>query len=246
MASERSAGAVLWQCIRYTRFNLLVIAVGVFFLIGAGQGADIVLGLSRGIAQEIALFYFVGRLVDMLEGFDAASGWKGLVAAHGGELLFMALVVLVGRFIVVAFSSLIEEQTVVPGFFSLVRWQAASHVGRQSLSFFQNEFAGRVATKVWQSGQAIGDFMISMLQVAWFGMFQTISSEKLSPVALSMARTRNTTSSSSERISAELSHSQVCAPLGVGTTVGLPNTEPPPKSVAAAKVSPPLVEYENS
>ena len=58
MASEISAGSVLWQCIRYTRFNLLVIAIGAFFLIGAGQGADIVLGLSRGIPQEVGLFYF--------------------------------------------------------------------------------------------------------------------------------------------------------------------------------------------
>lgn len=58
MAPERSPGAVLWQCIRYTRFNLLVIAIGAFFLVGAGQGADIVLGLSRGVAQEIFLFYF--------------------------------------------------------------------------------------------------------------------------------------------------------------------------------------------
>ncbi|MBW8638799.1 ABC transporter ATP-binding protein/permease [Hoeflea sp. WL0058] len=134
------------------------------------------LALGGAVAlMEIALFYFVGRLVDMLEGFDAASGWDGLLAEHGGELLFMALVVLVGRFIVVTFSSLIEEQAVVPGFFSLVRWQAASHVGRQSLSFFQNEFAGRVATKVWQSGQAIGDFMISMLQVAWFIVIYVIA-----------------------------------------------------------------------
>ncbi|GKX33463.1 MAG: ABC transporter ATP-binding protein [Rhizobiaceae bacterium MnEN-MB40S] len=134
------------------------------------------LALGGAVAlMEIALFYFVGRLVDMLEGYDRASGWQGLLAEHGGELLFMALVVLVGRFVVVAFSSLIEEQAVVPGFFSLVRWQAASHVGRQSLSFFQNEFAGRVATKVWQSGQAIGDFMISMLQVAWFIVIYVIA-----------------------------------------------------------------------
>jgi hypothetical protein len=58
MAPETSPGSVLWQCIRYTRFNLLVIAIGAFFLVGAGQGADIVLGLSRGIPQEIGLFFF--------------------------------------------------------------------------------------------------------------------------------------------------------------------------------------------
>ena len=49
-----------------------------------------------------------------------------------------------------------------------MRWQAYRHILRQSLSFFHDEFAGRVVAKVWQSGQAMGDFMVSLLQVAWF------------------------------------------------------------------------------
>lgn len=117
---------------------------------------------------EVALFYFVGRLVDLLESADPGEGWSGLMQQHGLELLFMLAVVLGGRFLVAPLVSLVEEQTIVPGFFSLVRWQAYAHISRQSLSFFQDEFAGRVVTKVWQSGQAIGDFMVSLLQIAWF------------------------------------------------------------------------------
>lgn len=117
---------------------------------------------------EVALFYFVGRLVDLLESADPGEGWSGLIQQHGLELLFMLAVVLCGRFLVAPLVSLVEEQTIVPGFFSLVRWQAYAHISRQSLSFFQDEFAGRVVTKVWQSGQAIGDFMVSLLQIAWF------------------------------------------------------------------------------
>ena len=49
-----------------------------------------------------------------------------------------------------------------------MRWQAYAHVARQSLSFFQNDFAGRIVTKVWSAGQATGDLMISLLQVVWF------------------------------------------------------------------------------
>lgn len=117
---------------------------------------------------EVALFYFVGRLVDLLESTDPGEGWSGLMQQHGLELLFMLAVVLGGRFLVAPLVTLVEEQTIVPGFFSLVRWQAYRHISRQSLSFFQDEFAGRVVTKVWQSGQAIGDFMVSLLQIAWF------------------------------------------------------------------------------
>ncbi len=124
---------------------------------------------------EVALFYFVGRLVDLLESADPAAGWAGLMQQHGPELLFMFIVVLGGRLIVAPLVSLVEEQTIVPGFFTLVRWQAYAHISRQSLSFFQDEFAGRVVSKLWQSGQAIGDFMISLLQVVWFIAIYAVS-----------------------------------------------------------------------
>lgn len=124
---------------------------------------------------EVALFYFVGRLVDLLESANTNDGWPGLMQQHGIELLFMFFVVLGGRFLVAPLVSLVEEQTIVPGFFSLVRWQAYAHISRQSLSFFQDEFAGRVVTKVWQSGQAIGDFMVSLLQIVWFIAIYTVT-----------------------------------------------------------------------
>ncbi len=124
---------------------------------------------------EVALFYFVGRLVDLLESAEAGAGWPGLIDQHGPELLFMLLVVLVGRLIVAPLVTLVEEQSVVPGFFNLVRWQAHQHIARQSLAFFQHDFAGRITTKVFQSGQAIGDFLTALLQVAWFIVIYAIA-----------------------------------------------------------------------
>jgi len=64
--------------------------------------------------------------------------------------------------------ALVEEQTVVPSFFNLVRWQCHQRVMRQSLSYFQDDLAGRLAQKVMQSGMSAGDFMINLLQVVWF------------------------------------------------------------------------------
>jgi ATP-binding cassette, subfamily B, multidrug efflux pump len=128
---------------------------------------------------EAALFYFVGRIVDLLDTVERGSGWDGLLAAHGPELAFMLFVIVVARFVVTALAALVEEQTVVPGFYNLVRWQAYSHVARQSLSFFQNDFAGRVVTKVWQAGQSTGDFMITILQVVWFVIIYTATTMAL-------------------------------------------------------------------
>jgi ATP-binding cassette subfamily B multidrug efflux pump len=117
---------------------------------------------------EAALFYYVGRLVDILDAANQADGWAGLIAGYGPELVMMLVVVLGIRFIVTWLSATVEEQTVNLGFYNLVRWQAYAHVIRQSLSFFQNDFSGSIASKVWQSGGAVGDFMVALLQVVWF------------------------------------------------------------------------------
>ena len=124
---------------------------------------------------EAALFWFVGRLVDILGTADRAAGWDGLMQGHGPELIAMLLVVLVFRTAVISLASLVEEQAIVPGFFNFVRWQAHRRVSRQSISFFHNDFAGRLATKVWQTGQATGDFMVSLLQVIWFSVVYAFS-----------------------------------------------------------------------
>jgi ATP-binding cassette, subfamily B, multidrug efflux pump len=125
--------------------------------------------------MEAALFWFVGRMVDLLSTAERARGWAGLMESHGPELVIMLMLVLFGRTVIIALSSLVEEQVIVPGFFSFVRWQAHQRVARQSVTFFQNDFAGRLATKVWQTGQATGDFMVSLLQVIWFSIVYAIS-----------------------------------------------------------------------
>ncbi len=125
--------------------------------------------------MEAALFWFVGRLVDLLTAADRASGWAGLMASNGPELVGMLVLVMFVRTLIIALSALVEEQVIVPGFFSFVRWQAHKRVARQSVAFFQNDFAGRLATKVWQTGQATGDFMVSLLQVIWFSIVYAVS-----------------------------------------------------------------------
>lgn len=119
---------------------------------------------------EAGLFWFVGKVIDILSSTDRAEGWNGLIDKHGVALLLMLLAVFVGRTLVLSLAALVEEQAIVPGFNNLVRWQAHSLVYRQSLSFFQNDFAGRIVTKVWATGQALGDFMVTLLQAVWFSL----------------------------------------------------------------------------
>lgn len=133
--------------------------------------ALLVYGFANAIIEAI-VFSYVGQLVDILTQFEMqgkqSTGWGGLLAEFGNSLLFMLFVVAILRAVIVTFGALIEEQVIVPGFFMMMRWQSHKHVVGQSLSFFQNDLAGRISQKVFQSGMATGDMMISLLQVIWF------------------------------------------------------------------------------
>ncbi|MGE3308223.1 MAG: ABC transporter ATP-binding protein, partial [Rhizobiaceae bacterium] len=77
------------------------------------------------------------------------------------------LLVLVVRTVIMVASAVIEQQVIVPGFFSMVRWQSFRRVIEQPYGFYQNDFAGRIATKIMQGGEAVGDFIVSVLQTMW-------------------------------------------------------------------------------
>lgn len=124
---------------------------------------------------EAAMFYFIGLIVDFLTNVDPSDGWDGLLNAYGVELAVMLIIATIARVVIITTSAIVEEQIVVPGFFNRVRWQAHSHVSKQNLPFFQNDFAGRIASKILQAGQATGDLMISALQVVWFVIVYTIT-----------------------------------------------------------------------
>ena len=69
-------------------------------------------------------------------------------------LVGMLLVVVVARPRALA-RYLITNQAMAAPFSSLIRWQAHWHVVRQSWSFFQNDFAGRISNRVMQTGPAV-------------------------------------------------------------------------------------------
>ncbi|MBW9062118.1 ABC transporter ATP-binding protein [Rhizobium herbae] len=136
--------------------------------------AMLVLG-GMTAAIEATLFWFVGRLVDILATVKPGEGWSGLLAAHGAELFGMLVLIGIVRFLVSLLMALVDQQIITPGFYNLVRWQSYLHVARQSLSFFQNDFSGRIVTKVWSGGQAVGDVVTSLMESVWFVGIYSVS-----------------------------------------------------------------------
>src|SRR5215217_2824904 len=69
----------------------------VWFYVSQAKWAFFAMLVLGGIVAvlEAGLFYFVGRLVDMLDEVKAGAGWSGLLQAHGSELAMMAFVVVI-------------------------------------------------------------------------------------------------------------------------------------------------------
>ncbi|MDG1168376.1 MAG: ABC transporter ATP-binding protein [Sulfitobacter sp.] len=103
-------------------------------------------------AIEIGLIYYMGRIVDLL-GTDPAQMW----ATYRTELMLMAGFVLVIRPLMQGLDVALINNTILPNFGTLIRWRAHRQVLRQSVGWFENDFAGRIANRIMQTPPAAGE-----------------------------------------------------------------------------------------
>ncbi|SFO06916.1 ATP-binding cassette, subfamily B, multidrug efflux pump [Mesorhizobium sp. NFR06] len=108
---------------------------------------------------------FVGLIVGLLT--DAKPG--DFFAAHGPLLALMATVVLL-RPLSMVVDALIRNHAIAPNLIDLIRWQSHWHVVRQDWSFFQNDFAGRIGTKVMQSGDSVEMSVNLTVDAVWYAL----------------------------------------------------------------------------
>ncbi|MFB9952262.1 ABC transporter ATP-binding protein [Rhizobium puerariae] len=110
---------------------------------------------------EVALFQFLGDIVDWLSHADRAT----FLQTEGPKLVLMALVVLIGLPAVATLNAFIMHQILMGNFPMIARWQMHRFLLRHSMTFFANEFAGRVSTKVMQTSLAIRETVMKVLDV---------------------------------------------------------------------------------
>jgi len=113
---------------------------------------------------EVAMFDYLGRVIDLVNTTPS----KELFAQHGGELLWMAVVMLLARPLFLGLHDLLLNQTVHPSMTNLVRWQTHRYMLKQSLSFFQNDFAGRVANRIMQTGPSLRESTTQAFDAIWY------------------------------------------------------------------------------
>jgi len=107
---------------------------------------------------------FIGRLVTLMEAQDRGAA----VAREWPVLLAMVAVVLVLRPLALLADVAIRHNALIPGVTSLIRWQSHWHVIRQNWSFFQNDFAGRLANRVMQTAQALRESVMASIRAVWY------------------------------------------------------------------------------
>ncbi|MGF6223691.1 ABC transporter ATP-binding protein [Pseudomonas frederiksbergensis] len=125
-----------------------------------------------GALIEVALFSYLSRIIDLAQGTPNVDFFK----EHGIELAWMAVVALILRPIFVGLHDLLVHQTLSPSLTSLIRWQNHSYVLKQSLNFFQNDFAGRIAQRIMQTGNSLRDSAVQAVDALWHVLIYAISS----------------------------------------------------------------------
>ena len=134
--------------------------------------------ISQVKGLTIALFV-VGGLLAILDTLIPAFIGRvvSLVSTHNPETLFrdetptllgMAGVLLLLRPLSFVSHNILVNQIVNPGFSNMIRWQNHWHVVRQSWTFFQNDFAGRIANRVQQTGPALRESLVMAFDAAWY------------------------------------------------------------------------------
>ncbi|MFH0262956.1 ABC transporter ATP-binding protein [Vibrio barjaei] len=110
---------------------------------------------------EVALFGFMGELVDWL----TSSNPETFMDENGATLMWLGLVILFVMPALILVYSLITHQTLLGNYPMSIRWQAHRYLLKQSLSFYQDDFAGRVATKVMQTALAVRETVMKTADV---------------------------------------------------------------------------------
>ena len=133
--------------------------------------ALLVVGLASALI-EVSLFSYLSRIIDMVNHSTPAS----LFRDNWPILLWMGAVALILRPIFIALHDMLVHQSISPSMTSMIRWQNHNYVLRQSLNFFQNDFAGRIAQRIMLTGSSLRDSAVQLVDAIWHVLIYAVTS----------------------------------------------------------------------
>ncbi|APX13135.1 ABC transporter ATP-binding protein [Tateyamaria omphalii] len=113
---------------------------------------------------EILLIWYVARIVDLL----AQGTPEAIIPEYGLEFMLVALWVVVLRTMMAFVDVALLHNTLLPNLGTLIRWRSHRHVLRQSVGWFEDDFAGRIANRIMQTPPAAGEAMFQVLDAGSF------------------------------------------------------------------------------
>ena len=121
------------------------------------------IAITEGIFAFLisVMFWYVGELVKQEE--------------YGAAMLWLGAAILAVRLVIGTLAEIFYHLVYTPYVGNLVRRQLYHYTSRQSLAFFQNDFAGRIANKLLQSAPGLRDAVKSTIGAVWFAAVFTIS-----------------------------------------------------------------------
>ena len=123
-----------------------------FLLLGLLCTSAIIAGI------EVYMFDIIGQMIDLMQ----AGEQQRFFEIYGDQLLVTAALILIVWPAITFLDSALEHQGLLGNFAMQIRWRAHKYLLRQSTTFFANDFAGRLATKVMQTSLGVRDAIVSL------------------------------------------------------------------------------------
>ncbi|PLW79165.1 ABC transporter ATP-binding protein [Cohaesibacter celericrescens] len=121
--------------------------------------------MSAAVAViEVMMYGFVGDLVNWFATSDRATFFDD----HTDDLIWMGILVLVIMPVLEFAWQFLFHQTIIGNYPMSIRWRVHRYLLRQSMTFYQDEFAGRVAQKLMQTALAVREVITRLADVLVF------------------------------------------------------------------------------
>ncbi len=135
----------------------------IWYFLRQVKGPATVIAVTEGLFAALisVMFWYVGALVED--------------GQYGAAMLWLGAALLAVRFVTGTLAEVFYHLIYIPFVGNLVRHQLYWYTARQPLSFFQNDFAGRIANKVQQTGPCLRDAVRSTIGAVWFAAVFTVS-----------------------------------------------------------------------
>ncbi|MEZ0169790.1 ABC transporter ATP-binding protein [Microvirga sp. TS319] len=168
-----TVGRFIWHYLRPVRFWLVIL----FFV-----------ALAAGLFESF-LYILLGWLVDIL----AHSAPDRIWAEHGTTLMVMAALVVFVRPVLNFAHEVVSNQVIIPQSTNMVRWRTHVYTLGHAVSYFQADFAGRLANRVMQGGGAIRSIAVALIDTLLYvaiyamtalGVFSSVSAWLALPMGL--------------------------------------------------------------